>query len=387
MPDNNEVDNLLARTKAIVDTIVDGVITISEKGLIETVNPATERIFGYQSEELQGRNVSMLMPAPYREEHDGYLANYRNTGERKIIGIGREVQGRRKDGSTFPLELAVSEMIVNGERMFTGIVRDISERKETEEKLRAAMQRVHEQRIKDEFIATVSHELRTPLTSIKASLELIAGGAAGELPDNANMLVGIASKNSERLLMLINDILDISKLESEKMQFHFQDIPVAQFIDNSLAENRVLEHKYKVRFTFLPCDKDLMIHIDPDRMTQVMTNLLSNAAKFSPDNGVIELSARRSDAGIRITVKDQGKGIPLEFQSRIFEKFTQADTSDSRHITGTGLGLHISKTIVECHGGALSFDSQPGKGASFYIDLGDGKRSGAGPRGNCEATT
>lgn len=194
---------LLARTKAILDTIVDGVITISDRGLIETVNPAAEKIFGYKLQELAGKNVSMLMPNPYRAEHDQYLDNYLSTGEKKIIGIGREVTGLRKNGSTFPLELAISEMEVSGQRMFTGIVRDISERKETEEKLRSAMRRVHEQQIKDEFIATVSHELRTPLTSIKASLDLIIGGAIEANSDQADTLIQIAQKNSDRLLLQI----------------------------------------------------------------------------------------------------------------------------------------------------------------------------------------
>lgn len=359
----------LARTKAILDTIVDGVITISDRGCIETVNPAAENIFGYRLDEICGKNVSMLMPEPYRAEHDQYLANYLHTGEKKIIGIGREVTGKRKDGTTFPLELAISEMEVSGQRMFTGIVRDISERKETEEKLREAMQRVHEQRIKDEFIATVSHELRTPLTSIKASLELIIGKAVVEGSDQEKLLLSIAHKNSDRLLLLINDILDISKIESDKVKLNFQRMLLSEFLDTAITDNQAYAEKHHVKFVLLACPKNIYINADPDRLMQVMSNLMSNAAKFSHENSEIEIQATKSSGNVRITVRDSGPGIPLDFQSRVFEKFTQADTSDKRQMSGTGLGLHISKAIVERHHGELSFESVIGQGTEFHIDL------------------
>ncbi|MDP1898146.1 MAG: PAS domain S-box protein, partial [Sulfurimicrobium sp.] len=160
------------RIRTLVDTIVDGIIVIDAKGSIQTLNPAAVRLFGYAPDEVQGKNVKMLMPEPYAHEHDGYLHNYLSTGKKKIIGIGREVTGLRKDGSTFPMELSVSEMEVDGERLFNGIVRDITERKKTE-------------RLKSEFVSTVSHELRTPLTSIRGSLGLVAGGVAGELSPQA----------------------------------------------------------------------------------------------------------------------------------------------------------------------------------------------------------
>ncbi|NKI16234.1 PAS domain S-box protein [Spongiibacter sp. KMU-166] len=369
MSNREDVKDLLNRTKAIVETIVDGVITIDHQGLIDTVNPATEKIFGYQAEELIGRNVSMLMPDPYQREHDGYIGNYLNTGQKKIIGIGREVSGQRKDGSIFPLELAISEMVVNEQRMFTGVVRDISQRKETEEKLRAAMRRVHEQRIKDEFIATVSHELRTPLTSIKGSLELIRSGSVGAVPEQVSTLIEIARKNSERLLLLINDILDISKIESEQMNYRMIRIPVRAFLESAISDNRAYGSQHSVEFRLGNCSSKLNMYADPDRMMQVMNNLMSNAAKFSKPDSHVELSAQECDGGVRICVKDEGCGIPATFKSRIFDKFTQADSSDQRQISGTGLGLHISKAIVEQHGGSLSFHSELHQGTEFYIDL------------------
>ncbi len=189
------------RVRAVIDTVVDGIITIQRNGIIQTANPATASIFGYEIEEMLGRNVNMLMPEPYHNAHDDYLHNYLTTGDKKVIGIGREVTGQRKDGSTFPMELAVSEMDVNGERMFTGIVRDITERKRLE-------------RLKSEFVSTVSHELRTPLTSIRGALGLVLGKSAGELPDKARQMLEMAERNSERLTLLINDILDLEKIES-----------------------------------------------------------------------------------------------------------------------------------------------------------------------------
>lgn len=364
-----QLKDLLERKRAILATMVDGVITISDRGIIETVNPAAKRIFGYEEIEMLGQNVSMLMPNPYRQEHNQYIGNYLSTGEKKIIGTGREVTGLRKNGQTFPLELAISEMEVNGQRMFTGIVRDISVRKETAEKLRAAMQRVHEQRVKDEFIATVSHELRTPLTAIKASLELMIANAVGEIPEQAKMLLDIAHRNSDRLLLLINDILDISKLESEEMPFNIQNIKLVSLLRHAISNNQAYAEKYGVRFVLTDCPENLFLPMDGDRMMQVLSNLMSNSAKFSRPESNIEIEARLQNDNVRIIVRDQGAGIPEEFQARIFEKFTQAKQDSKREISGTGLGLYISKSIVEKHGGRLSFKSASGEGTEFYIDL------------------
>jgi two-component system sensor kinase FixL len=369
MNEKHAVNDLLSRTKAILHTIVDGVITISDRGLIETANPAAEKIFGYRIEELTGHNVSMLMPNPYQNGHDQYLKNYLDTGDKKIIGIGRQVTGLRKNGSTFPLELAISEMEVNGQRMFTGVVRDISERQETEEKLRSAMRRVHEQQIKDEFVTTVSHELRTPLTSIKASLDLIISGDIDSNPGQVKMLIHIAHKNSERLLLLINDILDISKIDSEKMSMNKERIKLRPFLEIAIFDNQVYAEKHQVKFVLTQCPSQIYINADPDRLMQVMSNLMSNAAKFSHENSAVEISASVINDIIRIAVCDKGRGIPVGFRDKVFDKFTQADNSDTRQMSGTGLGLHISKAIVEQHDGELSFVSEVDNGSTFYIDL------------------
>ncbi len=366
MSDQATYDDLLSRTRAIVDNIVDGVVTIDDQGLIETVNPSVERIFGYAQDELIGRNIAMLMPNPYRSQHDQYLANYLETGKKKVIGIGREVRGLRKDGSEFPLDLAVSEMRINGKRMFTGIVRDISERKETEAKLQQAMREVHEQKVKEEFIATVSHELRTPLTSIKAALELIEH-TNDSVPQETHLLLDIARKNSERVLLLINDILDAAKLEASEMDVSINRIPLRQFLETAINDNQTYASKYNVTFALKECPSTTYVDVDPNRMMQVMGNILSNAAKFSPAGSTVEILAREDDRQIRISIRDQGDGIPEEFHNRIFKKFSQAKTNTPQG--GTGLGLYIAKSIVDKHNGTLSFETQNGEGTEFHIDL------------------
>lgn len=345
-----------ARLHAVVDTAVDGIFVIDTRGTVLTLNPAAEKIFGYTRDEVIGQNVKILMPAPYREEHDGYLARYLETGVKKIIGTRREVTGLRKDGSRVPLELSVSEMRVNGERQFTGMLRDITERKEVE-------------RMKNEFVSVVSHELRTPLTSIVGSLGLVAGGVSGELPEQARALIGIAHNNSERLVRLINDILDIEKIESGKMQFNPEVVSLYPLLEQALLANQGYAAKFGVRLVLAPGAPEAMVLADPDRLMQVVTNLLSNAVKYSPRDGTVEVSLSGRGERLRVEVADHGPGIPEEFRSRIFGKFAQADSSDIRIKGGSGLGLSISKAIIERSGGEVGYVSEAGRGATFWFEL------------------
>ncbi len=610
-----------ARIRSILENVVDGVITIDQHGLIQSFNPAAVKIFGYQVDEVMGRNVNMLMPEPYHSAHDGYLANYMRGGEAHIIGTGREVQGRHKNGSVFPLDLAVGEMDLDGQRVFTGVVRDITERKlaekeisgfkttldstldcvfifdpdslkfsyvnlgaskqvgysfaelltmtpvdirpdisETEfrkmiapllagdvpalhfeavhghcdgrhipveiglqyvcpegeagrfvaivrdisERLQAKKkleatselqrailnsadytiistdtdgviqtfnacaekslgysaeemvgintpavfhdpdevvararrlseelgreiapgfevfvaharlgkvdenewtyvrkdgsrfpvmlsitslrdtqgditgflgigsditERKEVDRMKNEFISTVSHELRTPLTSIRGSLGLLLGGAAGELPEQARALLDIANNNSERLVRLINDILDIEKIESGKMHFDMQTVDVRALVAEAVEANRGFAQQYGVTYRISSDGGAVRALLDHDRITQVVTNLLSNAAKFSPQGANVEVGIHSSERKVRVQVSDHGAGVPEAFQAKVFEKFSQADASDTRQKGGTGLGLSICKAIVEKHGGRIGFESVSGKGATFFFEL------------------
>ncbi|MDH5527428.1 MAG: response regulator [Nitrospirota bacterium] len=357
------------RHRAVITTMVDAVVVIDDMGTIERFNPAAERMFGYAAREVIGQNVNILMPEPYHSEHDGYLERYNTTGDARILGIGREVSGRRKDGSVFPLDLAVNQMEVAGSRMYVGILRDISERKRMEA-------------MKGEFISTVSHELRTPLTSIRGALGLLRGGAAGPIPDKAAELLGIAHNNTERLLLLINDILDIDKIESGNMPFRFVPTELAAFIQEAVTSHEGYAQQHGVTFSITGVDTGLAVNADPDRMMQVLANLLSNAAKFSPEGGVVEVSARRRNGMVRICVTDSGPGIPEEFQARVFEKFTQSDATDTRVSGGTGLGLSIARAIVEKHGGTIGFSTVVGAGTTFHVDLPEvGDSSPSRPQG------
>ncbi len=344
------------RQRSIVENIVDGLITITELGIIESFNPAAEKIFGYSQKEVLGKNIKMLMPEPYRMEHDGYLSNYHETGIKKIIGIGQELVAQRKDSSTFPMELAISEIYVNENKLFTGIIRDITERKQIE-------------KMKDEFVSTVSHELRTPLTSIRGSLGLLSRGVAGVLPESAMDMLNIAVNNTERLLFLINDILDIQKIESGQLDFNFEKLDIIEFLNNAVNDNAAYGEQYGVKFILHSELHDIFVYADKERLMQVMSNLLSNAAKFSPKDSKVDVTVHRIGEVLRISVTDYGIGIPEEFQPKLFDKFTQSDSSDSRQKGGTGLGLSITKFIVERHDGNISYTTKHGEGTSFYFDL------------------
>lgn len=345
-----------AQQRAVFENIVDGIITIDSQGNIAGFNPAAEDIFAYKAEEVMGKNIDTLMPEPYQSAHSGYLRNYIESGERKIIGFTREVFGQRKDGTTFPMDLAVNELHLGDERMFTGIIRDITERKRID-------------RMKNEFISTVSHELRTPLTSIRGSLGLICGGTLGEFPEPVNDMLTIATNNTERLLLLINDILDIQKIESGKLVFRFHNLDTKAFLQQAIKENQAFAHQYGVRFVVKENTDTPGIFADQDRLMQVMNNLMSNAAKFSPKGDTVELSVAHRSNVIRFSISDHGPGIPEEFRSKMFDKFTQSDSSDTRQIGGTGLGLNIARLIVEKHGGHIGFISQRGLGTTFYFEL------------------
>ena len=348
--------DLTARQQAIFESARDGMIIMNASGSIESLNPAAARMFGYRADELLRRDVGMLFEvAPDRGRIETFLKRLASS---KAEGTGdvQDLAARCKDGSIFPAAVSVSPVAFGDQIRFLAVLRDVTER-------------IQVDRMKSEFVSTVSHELRTPLTSISGSLGLIAGGAAGALPERAQRLVEIAQSNCARLIRLINDILDIEKIESGKMRFEIKPLPLASALEHAVDANAEFASGFSVDIELGPVPEGARILADEDRAMQVFTNLLSNAAKFSPAGGKVRVSVTPLDRRFRISIADDGPGISEEFRGRIFSKFAQADSSDTRTKGGTGLGLSIVREIVERLGGAVSFESEPGEGTTFHVDL------------------
>jgi signal transduction histidine kinase len=238
---------------------------------------------------------------------------------------------------------------------FLGVAYDLTERKKIEN-------------MKSEFISTVSHELRTPLTSIHGALDLLAAGVAGELQPDVRTLLDIANEDCNRLVRLVNDILDAEKIASGNMRFDMAVQPLRPLLDQAIAATQAYAAQYGVSFA-LEADAGCRVRADADRIIQVMINLLSNAAKYSHFGTIVRVRLTETEGGVRVSVIDRGEGIPDEFHDRIFQRFAQADGSDSRKKSGTGLGLSICKAIIEKHRGHISFRSTPGVGSEFYFEL------------------
>ncbi len=275
--------------------------------------------------------------------------------------IQKRLVMRRKPGKPFELKFCGDRWIRIEDRLTSDggvitVLTDISERKKLD-------------MMKNEFISIVGHELRTPLTSVKGSLALLESGTAGTLPDEARTMVSIAHKNSDRLVRLINDILDLQKIELGKMHFEFSQVAVQPLLEEAVSANQSYAKEFGVRLTMLPTQDNITVRASYDRLMQVLANLLSNAIKFSHSGSTVTLGARQNGNLIRISVADQGIGIPDNFHDRIFQKFSQADATDTRRKGGSGLGLSIIKAIVESHGGQIGFDSAEGKGTTFHFDL------------------
>ena len=342
-------------TGAILAHIVDAVLSLDEQGVIHSCNPAAERIFAYPARAVIGQNVSLLIP--------GLAATMANSGSIQdtpkiaaLVGNTTEFSGRRQDGSDFALELAVSQITRQGQPMFVAMLRDISERKRIE-------------RMKDEFVSTVSHELRTPLTSISGALGLLAGGVLGELSAPAQEMVEVALSNSKMLASLINDLLDMDKLVAGKMRFDLQPYALAPLIREAIQANGQYGLERAVQIDCVLPQQPLWASVDPQRLQQALNNFLSNAVKFSPRQGHVEVRLALLGERLRISVRDHGQGIPEAFRGHIFQKFSQADGTDSREQGGTGLGLAITRELVERMGGAVGFDSIAGSGATFWLEL------------------
>jgi PAS domain S-box-containing protein len=342
-----------ARYHRLLEAAPDTMVVVNHAGEIVLLNLQAEKEFGYRRDELLGENIKKIIPNRVNERLIDKGPGSPRDASTLLIGVEIELTGRRKDGGEFPIEIMLSPL-ESAERIL--VIRDISARRQTE-------------RLKDEFVATVSHELRTPLTSISGSLGLLAGQWASKLPESAARLLTIAHTNSQRLARLLNDILDIEKLESGHVVFNLSKVAVRALVEHAIEDNRGFAESYGVSVRLDGGSVDLDVNADPDRLAQVITNLLSNAIKFSPAEGEVLVAVEKNADDVRITVRDHGSGVPDEFKPHIFEKFAQADATNTRQKGGTGLGLSIVKQIVERLGGEISFDDAPGGGAIFCVEL------------------
>ncbi|MCB9877126.1 MAG: PAS domain S-box protein [Planctomycetes bacterium] len=375
------------KTRAIVEAAVDAIVTIWADGRIESVNRAAERLFGYSAAELIGRNVNVLMPSPHRERHDGYIRRYLRTGAPRVMGTGREVIGLRKDGTSFPMDLAISEMRVGDEHMFTGIVRDISEHKRTEQALMQQAESIAQANVvlqeamaraeqataaKSAFLANMSHEIRTPMTAILGYTETLVEALQGS--EHSEALATI-QRNGEHLLTIINDILDLSKVEDGRMtveSVHCSPLSLAAEV-RGLMQGRAAAKGIELAVC---CVDDIPVTVvtDPTRLRQILVNLVGNAVKFTERGSVqvrigFEPETGREAAQLVLEVVDTGIGMTDEQTERIFEPFVQADATMTRRFGGTGLGLAITQRMVQLLGGVVTVRSTVGRGSTFRVAL------------------
>ena len=363
-----EVGESQSRLQAILDTAVDAIITIDGDGTVREFSHSAERLFGYQAQEVIGRNIKMLMPEPYHSEHDGYLRRYHATGVPHIIGMGREVIGRRKDGSLVPVRLAVGRVsLPNQELLFVGMLTDISDKQALEASLRETAERAEQAAAaKGHFLANMSHEIRTPMNSIIGFTDLLL---QTDLAPAQRSHLNTIRQSSRSLLRLLNDILDTSKMDSGRLELETRDFSLkslAMQIESSLrlgAQARGLHLT-----THYPADMPEYFKGDTLRLLQVLTNLVGNAIKFTETGGVDVLFSLEGGV-VHVQVRDTGIGMSPAQARAIFDPFTQADVSISRRFGGTGLGTTIARQLVEAMKGRIEVDSEPGRGSTFHVWL------------------
>ncbi|MBY0551897.1 MAG: PAS domain S-box protein [Candidatus Obscuribacterales bacterium] len=339
-----------ARTRSIIESMPVGLLILDGEGRIQLTNPQMETMFGFKGEELLGEYMSSLFPKAAEFSSRNFSAG----GCEKLIGRVREFDAQRKNGDIFPAQLSfVRYPAGDGAPLLINVL-DVTERHVVE-------------RLKRDFVTTVSHELRTPLTSIRGSLTLLAVGALGPLAEQAHRAVKIAERNCLRLIGLLNDLLDIEKLESDKMEMVFERVSLYVVIDRAVESVRSFADQFSIKIAVTGSDCDVCA--DADRIIQVLVNLLSNGCKYSPRDATVLVSLTEEKEAVRVGVTDCGRGIPPDSVAHIFERFQQVEPDDAKRRGGTGLGLAICRAIVEQHNGVIGVESQPGQGSTFWFSL------------------
>lgn len=388
-----------ALLKAIIENAIDGIITINDRGKIESINPAACKLFQRLPEEVIGKNVAVLMPPPDREQHDEYIGRYQRTGDPHIIGMGREVKGLRKDGSVFPFRLGVSEVQYSGRKIFTGFIHDMTREKEAEETLKeyaAHLEELVDNRteslknslqdlqlakeevsmslekekelgqLKSRFVSMASHEFRTPLSAVQLSASLIDKYAAPF--DNANITKHVLKiKNSvNNLTTILNDFLSLEKLEAGKVEATFHHFDLVKLSEEITEEMQILA-KQNQSIIYQHTGTAGVVELDPNLLKNCIINLIGNAIKYSGENTFIEFNSEITTSGCVITIKDNGIGIPLTDQKHLFEAFFRAHNTGN--IPGTGLGLNIVARYVNLMKGKIDFKSDVNQGTLFTISF------------------
>ena len=343
------------RIHTIIEAAQDSFIGMDFEGHITDWNSQAERLFGWRREEVLGRPLAdTLLPARFAGTSRAALELFMESGDAPFVGHPMERVMVTRDGRELSVEVKIGLVNTGKLRLFSAFVQDISQRKQAE-------------RLKNEFISTVSHELRTPMTAIYASLSLLEAGMTGELPDDARKLIAISCASCERLIRLVNDVLDVEKIDAGLMQYGKQLQRLRALVEQASSDTSALADRQGVDFR-IEASADPMVCVDADRIVQVLVNLLSNAVKFSVPGGTVDIRVSVQDGMARVGVVDRGAGVSAQFRSRVFERFAQADGSDSRQKGGSGLGLNICRSIVQAHGGRIDFTSEPGR-TEFSFDV------------------
>jgi len=352
--------------EAVLNTVLDGLITIDNKGIIQSFNPAAVRIFGYVPEEVIGHNVKKLMPEPYHSEHDHYLHNYLHSGEKKVIGVGREVVAQRKDGTVFPMELGINEMQVEGERMFVGSIRDITERKQAEEDIEDYVKQLTRSNQElDDFAYIASHDLKEPLRGLRNNALFLKEDYEDVLDAGAIKRLDRIQFLSNRMEKLVDDLLYFSRLRRQQLAIKQTDLNLVIKDIETLSEPMLADAHAK-----LVVPKPLpTIVCDETRVTELFRNLITNAIKYNDKvDKRIEIGSTIDNDEHVFYVKDNGIGIDAQFYDDIFRIFKRLNDEDDQS-KGTGSGLTFVKKIVERHHGRIWLDSTQGVGTTFYFTL------------------
>ena len=378
------------RYRRLLEAAPDGIVEVDGSGRIVLVNSQAEKLFGYRREDLLGKSVEILMPERFHERHPAHRGRYQAHSVIRPMGSGLDLRALRADGTEFAVDINLSPFKGETGPGVICVIRDVSDRKAVEEQIKMLNQSLEQRtrdlaitnseleirnrevekanRLKSNFLATMSHELRTPLNSIIGFSDLLAEQTAGDLTEKQERFVGHIQESSRYLLALINDILDLSKIEAGRLELKYETFQMSVAVDEVLSTLRPLAAAKEIELR-TEVSEELFLDADRVRLKQVLYNLLSNAIKFTPEQGQVRLVARPEGALLSTSVIDTGIGIPREEQESVFEAFHQLSATAPGVREGTGLGLSITKLLVEQHGGSIRVESEPGKGSQFHFTM------------------